>query len=45
MPRDEDGKRLRCTAKAIARKRALTDRARADLSAWLAGQALSIAAE
>jgi methylenetetrahydrofolate--tRNA-(uracil-5-)-methyltransferase len=45
MPRDEDGKRLRGTAKAIARKRALTDRARADLSAWLAGQALSIAAE
>jgi methylenetetrahydrofolate--tRNA-(uracil-5-)-methyltransferase len=45
MPRDEDGKRLRGAAKAIARKRALTDRARADLSAWLAGQALSIAAE
>jgi len=45
MPRPEDGKRLRGAAKAIARKRALTDRARADLSAWLAGQALSIAAE
>jgi len=45
MPRPEDGKRLRGAAKAIVRKRALTDRARADLSAWLAGQALSIAAE
>src|SRR5829696_6745942 len=40
MPRPENGKRLRGAAKAIARKRALTDRARADLSAWLAGQAL-----
>ena len=45
MPRAEDGKRLRGAAKAIARKRALTDRARVDLSAWLARQALSIAAE
>src|SRR5829696_10229251 len=35
MPRPENGKRLRGAAKAIARKRALTDRARADLSAWL----------
>ena len=45
MPEAEDGKRLRGTAKAIAKKRALTDRARADLSAWLTGQALNIAAE
>ncbi len=45
MPKAEDGKRLRGTAKAIAKKKALTDRARADLSAWLTGQALNIAAE
>src|SRR3954468_4268305 len=45
MPKAEDGKRLRGTAKAIAKKKALTDRARADLSAWLVGQALNIAAE
>ena len=45
MPTAEDGKRLRGTAKAIAKKKALTDRARADLSAWLTGQALNIAAE
>lgn len=36
-PRGADGKRLRGTEKAIARKMALTDRARADLEAWLAG--------
>ncbi len=34
-PRSEDGKRLRGSAKAVARKKALTDRARRDLSAWL----------
>jgi methylenetetrahydrofolate--tRNA-(uracil-5-)-methyltransferase len=45
MPKAEDGKRLRGTAKAIAKKRALTDRARADLGAWLDGTALPVAAE
>lgn len=35
-PRGEDGKRLRGPQKAVARKMALTDRARADLEAWLA---------
>jgi methylenetetrahydrofolate--tRNA-(uracil-5-)-methyltransferase len=48
-PKAEDGQRLRGAAKALARKKALTDRARADLSAWLAGQnadqAAGIAAE
>ena len=36
-PRSADGKRLRGTEKAIARKTALTDRARADMEDWLAG--------
>jgi methylenetetrahydrofolate--tRNA-(uracil-5-)-methyltransferase len=44
-PKAEDGKRLRGAAKAIAKKRALTDRARADLAAWLSGGALPAAAE
>jgi len=44
-PKAEDGKRLRGPAKAVAKKRALTDRARADLSAWLAGGDLPAAAE
>jgi methylenetetrahydrofolate--tRNA-(uracil-5-)-methyltransferase len=35
-PVGENGKRLRGSAKAIARKHALTDRARAALDAWLA---------
>ncbi|HEX2726123.1 MAG TPA: methylenetetrahydrofolate--tRNA-(uracil(54)-C(5))-methyltransferase (FADH(2)-oxidizing) TrmFO, partial [Beijerinckiaceae bacterium] len=34
-PKAPDGKRLRGPAKALARKRALTERARTDLSAWL----------
>ncbi len=34
-PKALDGKRLRGTEKAQAKKRALTDRARADLGAWL----------
>ena len=34
-PKAEDGKRLRGPAKAVARKKALTDRARADLGRWL----------
>ncbi|MGO4571412.1 methylenetetrahydrofolate--tRNA-(uracil(54)-C(5))-methyltransferase (FADH(2)-oxidizing) TrmFO [Microvirga sp. 2TAF3] len=43
--KDENGKRLRGPAKAAAKKKALTDRARADLTAWMAGGALSAAAE
>lgn len=35
MPKAEDGKRLRGSAKAIAKKNALTDRARADLAGWI----------
>jgi methylenetetrahydrofolate--tRNA-(uracil-5-)-methyltransferase len=45
MPKAEDGKRLRGSAKAIARKKALTDRARADLETWLAEGRLPAAAE
>ncbi len=41
----EDGQRLRGSAKALARKKALTDRARADLDAWLAADRLPAAAE
>ncbi|MBM6596135.1 methylenetetrahydrofolate--tRNA-(uracil(54)-C(5))-methyltransferase (FADH(2)-oxidizing) TrmFO [Microvirga pudoricolor] len=41
----EDGKRLRGPAKAVARKRALTNRARSDLAEWLGGGALPVAAE
>jgi methylenetetrahydrofolate--tRNA-(uracil-5-)-methyltransferase len=44
-PKAEDGKRLRGPAKALARKKALTSRARADLSAWLAAGELPQAAE
>jgi len=35
-PRNETGRRLRGPEKAILKKRALTDRARADLAAWMA---------
>ena len=35
--RDEEGKRLRGSAKTIAKKRALTARALADLDRWIAG--------
>ncbi|MGP9821570.1 methylenetetrahydrofolate--tRNA-(uracil(54)-C(5))-methyltransferase (FADH(2)-oxidizing) TrmFO [Salinarimonas sp. NSM] len=46
IPKGEDGKRLRGSAKAIAKKKALTDRARADLAAWLAEDGeLGVAAE
>jgi methylenetetrahydrofolate--tRNA-(uracil-5-)-methyltransferase len=38
-PKSPDGKRLRGTEKAIARKRALTARAKADMEAWIAGGA------
>jgi methylenetetrahydrofolate--tRNA-(uracil-5-)-methyltransferase len=34
---DDDGNRLRGTAKTIAKKRALTRRALDDLDAWIAG--------
>jgi methylenetetrahydrofolate--tRNA-(uracil-5-)-methyltransferase len=45
MPKAEDGKRLRGSAKALAKKRAITDRARADLSHWLSGGEVPQAAE
>ena len=44
-PKAEDGKRLRGPAKAVARKKALTDRARADLAVWMSGGKLPVAAE
>jgi methylenetetrahydrofolate--tRNA-(uracil-5-)-methyltransferase len=44
MPKSGDGKRLRGAAKSLAKKKALTDRARADLAAWL-GEPLPLAAE
>jgi methylenetetrahydrofolate--tRNA-(uracil-5-)-methyltransferase len=43
-PKAEGGQRLRGPAKSLARKKALTDRARADLAEWL-GQRLPAAAE
>jgi methylenetetrahydrofolate--tRNA-(uracil-5-)-methyltransferase len=43
-PKSADGTRLRGTEKALARKRALTARALADLEAWIGGTSL-IAAE
>jgi len=43
--KDESGKRLRGPAKSVARKKALTDRARADLAAWKASQEMPAAAE
>src|SRR3954451_11278121 len=45
MPKTEDGKRLRGPMKAMAKKKALTDRARAALSAWLSAAELPVAAE
>ena len=36
--RGPDGERLRGTAKTIARKRAISERALADLDRWLAGE-------
>jgi methylenetetrahydrofolate--tRNA-(uracil-5-)-methyltransferase len=44
-PKMADGKRLRGPEKALARKRALTTRALADLDRWIAGEAHPIAAE
>jgi methylenetetrahydrofolate--tRNA-(uracil-5-)-methyltransferase len=43
--KDEQGKRLRGTAKSMAKKRALCRRALADLEIWLAGGAHRVAAE
>ncbi|GEO14501.1 methylenetetrahydrofolate--tRNA-(uracil-5-)-methyltransferase TrmFO [Microvirga aerophila] len=44
-PKSEDGKRLRGPAKALAKKKALTDRARGDLASWLSGTQMPAAAE
>ncbi|MEH3144204.1 MAG: methylenetetrahydrofolate--tRNA-(uracil(54)-C(5))-methyltransferase (FADH(2)-oxidizing) TrmFO [Methylobacterium frigidaeris] len=44
-PKAPDGRRLRGPEKAQAKKRALTDRARADLAAWLGEPSLPAAAE
>jgi len=44
-PKAPDGKRLKGSAKAVAKKQALTDRARADLAAWLGSAAVAEAAE
>src|SRR3954451_18783714 len=43
--RGPDGERLRGPAKTMAKKRALTQRALADLDRWLAGDAFPVAAE
>src|SRR5260370_38154536 len=43
-PKAADGKRLRGPEKALARKRALTARALADLDRWIAGEAQPAAA-
>jgi methylenetetrahydrofolate--tRNA-(uracil-5-)-methyltransferase len=43
-PKADGGQRLRGAAKALARKRALTDRARADLGVWLASSEIPAAA-
>jgi methylenetetrahydrofolate--tRNA-(uracil-5-)-methyltransferase len=43
-PKSETGKRLRGPEKAVAKKHAMTDRARADLEAWL-GDGVKEAAE
>jgi methylenetetrahydrofolate--tRNA-(uracil-5-)-methyltransferase len=40
-----DGRRLRGTKRALARKRALTRRALDDLESWIAGRAEPVAAE
>ncbi len=44
-PKSPDGKRLRGSEKALAKKRALTDRARADLARWLGEEPVPQAAE
>ncbi|CAA2144679.1 methylenetetrahydrofolate--tRNA-(uracil(54)-C(5))-methyltransferase (FADH(2)-oxidizing) TrmFO [Methylobacterium bullatum] len=44
-PKGEGGKRLKGPEKAVAKKRAYTDRARADLASWMGREAVPIAAE
>ncbi|KQT70181.1 tRNA (uracil-5-)-methyltransferase [Methylobacterium sp. Leaf465] len=44
-PKGEGGKRLKGPEKAVAKKKAMTDRARADLAAWLGHGPAQIAAE
>lgn len=44
-PKGEGGKRLKGPEKAVAKKKALTDRARADLAAWMGHGPAQIAAE
>jgi methylenetetrahydrofolate--tRNA-(uracil-5-)-methyltransferase len=44
-PKAPDGKRLRGSEKALAKKRALTGRALDDLAAWIAGETRPLAAE
>jgi methylenetetrahydrofolate--tRNA-(uracil-5-)-methyltransferase len=45
LPKKADGKRLRGTEKTLAKKRALTARALADLERWIAGEVQPVAAE
>ena len=45
LDKGEDGKRLRGTAKVLAKKRALCRRALDDLTQWAAGAHHSVAAE
>jgi len=45
LPKNADGKRLRGTEKTLAKKRALTARALADLDRWIAGDVQPVAAE
>jgi methylenetetrahydrofolate--tRNA-(uracil-5-)-methyltransferase len=45
LDKDEEGKRLRGPAKALAKKRALCRRALADLMQWMSGDQRSVAAE
>ncbi|MDB5645048.1 methylenetetrahydrofolate--tRNA-(uracil(54)-C(5))-methyltransferase (FADH(2)-oxidizing) TrmFO [Methylobacterium sp.] len=44
-PKGEGGKRLKGPEKAVAKKKALTDRARADLAAWMGDGFARVAAE
>src|SRR5262249_61330766 len=43
--KDEDGQRLRGNEKTLAKKRALTARALADLERWIAGDSRAVAAK
>ena len=44
-PKGEGGRRLKGPEKAVAKKKALTDRARADLAAWMGHAPVQVAAE